>query len=155
MALYATGGTADHLRAHAIEAHEIATLTGHPAMLDGRVKALHPAVFAGLLAREGDDRELAGHGYSPIDFLIASIAPAAGTALADMDIGGPAMIRAAIKNAGRVVVATDPEDYAPIIAALGKGRIGAALRRRLAHRALERLIEADTALLRRVAGRAD
>jgi phosphoribosylaminoimidazolecarboxamide formyltransferase/IMP cyclohydrolase len=157
VALYATGGTAEHLRAHAIEAHDIAALTGHPTMLGGRVKALHPAVFAGLLARAGDDGELAAHGYAPIAFLIAGIAPVvtAGSVFADMDIGGPAMIRAAIKNAGRVVVATDPDAYAPIIAALGEGEVGPALRRHLAWRALERLIDADTALLRRVAERVD
>lgn len=126
IALYATGGTADHLRGHGIEAHDIAALTGHPTMLDGRVKALHPSVFAGLLAREGDDGELAAHGFAPIAFLIAGIAPVAaeGTDLADMDIGGPAMIRAAIKNEARVVLATDPDDYDAIIEALGGGGVG-------------------------------
>jgi phosphoribosylaminoimidazolecarboxamide formyltransferase/IMP cyclohydrolase len=153
--LYATGGTGDHLRGHGIDTRDIAALTGHPTMLNGRVKALHPAVFAGLLSREGDEAELWAQGYCPIGFLIAGIAPVAaeGTDLADMDIGGPAMIRAAIKNEARVVLATAPDDYEPILAALGDGGgVGPALRRRLAQRALERLIDHDAALLRRIDG---
>jgi phosphoribosylaminoimidazolecarboxamide formyltransferase/IMP cyclohydrolase len=128
---------------------DIAALTGHAPLLGGKVKALHPAVFAGLLAGEGEEAELAAHGFPRIDHLVAGIAPLADGAadLSAMDIGGPAMIRAAVK-AGRVTVATDPDDYAAIVDELdARGAVSADLRRSLALRALRRLIDYDAQAL--------
>ena len=143
------------LRDHAIAAADISDLTGQAPMLGGKVKALHPAVFAGLLALEDDARELAAYGYPAIAFLIAGLAPVTyGPAnLANMDIGGPAMIRAAIKTHERVVLATDPADYDLIIAALREGKeIAPSLRLCLARRAIGRLLEYDASQLRCLEG---
>ena len=154
IALYSTGGTAAYLRGHGIATGDIADLTGTPAILSNRVKALHPAVFAGLMAREEDAAELATFGFGTIDYLIAGVTPlAAGSGdLAGMDIGGPAMIRAAVKTNERVVLGTHPDDYSPIIAALREGGVGLDLRRNLARRAMERLMEHDASVLSQLEG---
>jgi phosphoribosylaminoimidazolecarboxamide formyltransferase/IMP cyclohydrolase len=147
--LVSTGGTALHLRRHGFEVTDIAALTGHAPLLGGKVKALHPAVFAGLLAGDADEAELATHGFPRIDFLVGGIAPLGGEAadLSAMDIGGPAMIRAAVK-AGRVTVATDPVDYADVVGELRRCvAVSPALRRSLAIRALRRLIDYDAQAL--------
>ncbi|MBB5753136.1 bifunctional phosphoribosylaminoimidazolecarboxamide formyltransferase/IMP cyclohydrolase [Prosthecomicrobium pneumaticum] len=155
--LFATEGTAAHLRAAGLAVFDLADLTGMPPLLGGRVKALHPAVFAGLMAHEDETAALEAMGSRPIDYLIAGVTPLdAGDRLERMDIGGPAMIRAAVKTHRRVTVATEPEDYAPIIAALrAAGRVGNALRRELAARALARLAAADAAAARALAAQAD
>ncbi len=147
--LVSTGGTAQHLRRQGFEVTDVSALTGHGPLLGGKVKALHPAVFAGLLAGDGDAAELAAHGFLRIDHLVAGIAPLADGAagLSAMDIGGPAMIRAAVK-AGRVTVATDPEDYAAIVDEMdARGAVSAGLRHSLALRALRRLIDYDSQAL--------
>jgi phosphoribosylaminoimidazolecarboxamide formyltransferase / IMP cyclohydrolase len=128
--LVSTGGTAAALRAAGLMVTDVADLTGFPEMLDGRVKTLHPRVHGGLLAVRDDAAHvaaLADHAIAPIDLLVVNLYPfeatvAKGAAYADcienIDIGGPAMIRAAAKNHAFVTVLVDPEDYAPLLAEL-------------------------------------
>jgi phosphoribosylaminoimidazolecarboxamide formyltransferase / IMP cyclohydrolase len=124
--LISTGGTSGMLRAAGLEVRDVADVTGFPEMMGGRVKTLHPAVHGGLLALRDDDEHLvamAAHGIEPIDLLIVNLYPfeatvARGadidTCIENIDIGGPAMIRAAAKNHRFVAVMTDPEDYAAL-----------------------------------------
>ncbi len=126
--LISTGGTAAALRMAGLVVRDVAEVTGFPEMMEGRVKTLHPAVHGGLLALRDDDEHLlamAAHGIEPIDLLIVNLYPfeatvARGASYADcienIDIGGPAMIRAAAKNHRFVACVTDPEDYAPLLA---------------------------------------
>src|SRR6185437_16129104 len=124
---------------------EVAQVTGFPEMLDGRVKTLHPAVHGGLLARRDRPDHLAAlkdHGIGEIDLLVSNLYPFAATVasgagredcIENIDIGGPALIRAAAKNHEFVAVVTDPGDYLPVLAELAAhdGAIGDAMRRRL------------------------
>ncbi len=125
--LISTGGSAQSLRAAGLAVRDVADVTGFPEMMDGRVKTLHPNVHGGLLALRDDDEHLvamAAHGIEPIDLLISNLYPfeatvARGGSSADcienIDIGGPAMIRAAAKNHRFVTVVTDPEDYPALL----------------------------------------
>ncbi|NRA29846.1 MAG: bifunctional phosphoribosylaminoimidazolecarboxamide formyltransferase/IMP cyclohydrolase [Parvularculaceae bacterium] len=129
--LLSTGGTARALREAGLAVRDVSEVTGFPEIMDGRVKTLHPSVHGGLLGREGtDDQAMADHGISPIDLLVVNLYPfeesvrqgADEAGLVEtIDIGGPAMIRAAAKNFDRVCVITDPEDYEPLLAELQEG----------------------------------
>ncbi|RVT83291.1 bifunctional phosphoribosylaminoimidazolecarboxamide formyltransferase/IMP cyclohydrolase [Rhodobacteraceae bacterium CCMM004] len=120
--LISTGGTARALREAGLEVRDVADLTGFPEMMDGRVKTLHPMVHGGLLAlRDAHAEDMAAHGIAPIDLLVVNLYPfeetvASGAGRAacveNIDIGGPAMLRAAAKNHAHVAVITDVEDYA-------------------------------------------
>ena len=128
--LISTGGTAKSLRDAGLTVADVADLTGFPEMMDGRVKTLHPVVHGGLLALRDDDAHVASmeaHGIGPIDLLVVNLYPfeatvAGGadydTAIENIDIGGPAMIRAAAKNHRFVNVVVDVEDYASVLAEL-------------------------------------
>ena len=128
--LVSTGGTAAALRAAGLEVRDVSELTGFPEMLDGRVKTLHPAVHGGLLGLRdrGAHRDaMAAHGIGPIDLLVVNLYPFEATAalgaryddcIENIDIGGPAMLRAAAKNHAFVCALTDVEDYAPFLAEL-------------------------------------
>jgi len=149
VALISTGGTARTLAAAGLPVTEVATVTGFPEMLDGRVKTLHPAIHAGLLARRDRAEDLAAlaeRGIAPIDLVICNLYPfaqtvASGADAADciesIDIGGVALIRAAAKNHGAVTVVTDFGDYEPVLAEIAAqgGAVGAAMRRALARKA--------------------
>jgi phosphoribosylaminoimidazolecarboxamide formyltransferase/IMP cyclohydrolase len=141
--LISTGGTARALREAGLPVSDVSALTGFPEIMDGRVKTLHPAVHGGLLGRRGiDDGVMERHGIAPIDLLIVNLYPfeqvtaAPDCSLADaienIDIGGPAMLRAAAKNHEHVAVAVDPADYAEVLEALAHGGTSLGLRRRLA-----------------------
>jgi phosphoribosylaminoimidazolecarboxamide formyltransferase/IMP cyclohydrolase len=141
--LLSTGGTAHALREAGITVREVSDVTGFPEIMDGRVKTLHPKIHGGLLGRSGtDDAVMAEHGIAPIDLLVVNLYPFEATiakpdcgyedAVENIDIGGPAMLRAAAKNHDRVAVVVDPSDYAAVIDALLLGGTDAALRRRLA-----------------------
>jgi len=143
--LLSTGGTAKLLADAGLPVTEVAELTGFPEMLDGRVKTLHPRVHGGLLARRdlpAHMQALAEHGIQTIDLLVVNLYPfAQATARADctledaienIDIGGPAMLRAAAKNWTDVTVLIDPADYARVLAELGTGGVERATRFRLA-----------------------
>ncbi len=158
--LLSTGGTAEMLRGLGLAVRDVADLTGFPEMMDGRVKTLHPMVHGGLLAlRDNPDHAAAmsAHGIEPIDLLICNLYPfeetvAKGadyaTAVENIDIGGPAMIRAAAKNHAYVSVLTDPVDYAALIAELDaqEGQTRLYFRQTLAQRAYARTSAYDTAV---------
>src|SRR5437879_465489 len=143
--IISTGGSAQTLAAAGIPVTEVAEVTGVAEFLDGRVKTLHPAIHAGLLARRDRSAHLAAlaeRRIAPIDLLVCNLYPFAQTVVSgaspedcveNIDIGGVALIRAAAKNHGAVTVVTDPADYDRVLAELaaGDGAIGAETRRRL------------------------
>ena len=143
--LYATGSTLSAIVDAAVDAHPVTDLTGFPEMMDGRVKTLHPGVHAGLLARRDkpDHMEaLEEHGLKQIDLLCCNLYPFVETvarpgvtleeAVEQIDIGGPAMIRAAAKNSDSVVVVVRPERYTEVLNLLQEGGPDHATRRRFA-----------------------
>ena len=157
--LVSTGGTHRALREAGLAVMEVADLTRFPEMMDGRLKTLHPAVHGGLLAiRENPEHEAAmlAHAIKPIDLLVVNLYPfeatvAAGAgydaAIENIDIGGPAMIRAAAKNHGDVAVVVDPADYGQLAAALAAdGGTGLPLRKWLAQKAFARTAVYDAAI---------
>src|SRR5690606_3136492 len=126
--LMSTGGTARVLREAGVPVTDVATVTGFPEIMDGRVKTLHPKIHGGLLARSGiDDAALAEHGIAPIDVLAVNLYPfervasdpnrSMADAIENIDVGGPAMIRAAAKNHERLTVVVDPDDYPMVVEA--------------------------------------
>ncbi|HEX4892309.1 MAG TPA: bifunctional phosphoribosylaminoimidazolecarboxamide formyltransferase/IMP cyclohydrolase [Hyphomicrobiaceae bacterium] len=155
-----TGGTAAALQKAGIPVKDVSDHTGFPEMMDGRLKTLHPKVHGGLLAVRGNkehDEAAAAHGIAPIDLLVVNLYPfeatvAAGRSYADcvenIDIGGPAMIRAAAKNHAAVTVVVDPSDYSRVLAAINAndGGTTAALRRELAQKAYARTAAYDAAI---------
>jgi phosphoribosylaminoimidazolecarboxamide formyltransferase / IMP cyclohydrolase len=164
--LISTGGTASALRLAGLKVRDVAEVTGFPEMMDGRVKTLHPMVHGGLLALRDDDEHLvamAAHGIEPIDLLVVNLYPfeqtvARGASYDDcienIDIGGPAMIRAAAKNHRFVTVVTDPEDYAGLLdqmAAHG-GAVPYAFRQKMAQIAYGRTAAYDAAVSTWMAG---
>ncbi len=164
--LISTGGTSAALRMAGLEVTDVAEVTGFPEMMDGRVKTLHPMVHGGLLALRDDDEHLvamAAHGIRPIDLLVVNLYPfeatvARGASYAEcvenIDIGGPAMIRAAAKNHRFVAVVTDPEDYAALLAevAAQDGTTRLPFRQRMALNAYGRTAAYDAAVSGWMAG---
>jgi phosphoribosylaminoimidazolecarboxamide formyltransferase / IMP cyclohydrolase len=155
--IISTGGTAKTLRAARIPVIEVATITGFPEIMDGRVKTLHPHIHGGLLARRGvDEAVLIEHGIDMIDVLAVNLYPFEATAarpdctdaeaIENIDIGGPAMLRAASKNHERITVVVDPADYSTVLAALGESEVPASLRRDLAIKAFGHTARYDTAI---------
>ena len=146
--ILSTGGTAQLLAKEGIAVTEVSAHTGFPEMLDGRVKTLHPKIHGGLLAHRDDPahmKALQGAGIPPIDLLVANLYPFQATvadpdcrfedAVENIDIGGPAMLRAAAKNHARVAVVVDPADYAGLAASIAQGGTDAAQRRAFAAKA--------------------
>ena len=164
--LVSTGGTSKALAAAGLPVRDVSDLTGFPEMMDGRVKTLHPAVHGGLLAvRSNPEHQAAmlAHGIAPIDLLVVNLYPFEATAAAgrsyddcveNIDIGGPAMIRAAAKNHADVAVVVDGADYAAVLADLDahRGSVTATLRRRLAQKAYARTAAYDAAISNWLAG---
>jgi phosphoribosylaminoimidazolecarboxamide formyltransferase / IMP cyclohydrolase len=160
IALISTGGSAGTLAAAGLPVTEVAAVTGFPEMLDGRVKTLHPAIHAGLLARRDrpdDLAALAERGIAPIDLVVSNLYPFAQTVasgagaaecLENIDIGGVALIRAAAKNHDAVTVVTDPGDYDRVLAEIAaqEGAVGAAMRRMLARKAYALTAAYDAAI---------
>lgn len=158
--LISTGGTARALLAAGLPVTGVAELTGHSEMLEGRVKTLHPAVHAGLLARLGqasDSKELRQAGYEQIDLVAVNLYPfreavvrdgaTEADALENIDIGGPTLIRAAAKNHPRVWPVVRPEDYGAVVEALdGDAERQSELRRTLATRAFAHTAAYDAAI---------
>lgn len=155
--ILSTGGTAKLLAEHGVAVREVSSYTGFPEIMDGRVKTLHPRIHGGLLGRRGtDDAAMALHGIAPIDLLVVNLYPFAETvarpdcryreAVEHIDIGGPAMLRAAAKNHEFVAVAVDPGDYAVLVRELEEheGATGLALRSRLAAKAFAHTARYDT-----------
>jgi phosphoribosylaminoimidazolecarboxamide formyltransferase / IMP cyclohydrolase len=157
--LLSTGGTAAALRSAGLPVTDVADVTGHPEMLDGRVKTLHPAVHGPLLARyerPEDVAALEGQGYAPIHLVAVNLYPfretvaaggvAVGDAMAKVDIGGPTMIRAAAKNHRHLWVVVDPSDYPTVLAALDVKGDHAGLRRGLAAKVFRHMSGYDAAV---------
>jgi phosphoribosylaminoimidazolecarboxamide formyltransferase/IMP cyclohydrolase len=158
--IVSTGGTAKLLREAGVAVTEVVEITGMPEMMDGRVKTLHPKIHGGLLAVRGDEvheRALAEHAIPAIDLLAVNLYPfeqtvASGadfaTSIENIDIGGPALIRAAAKNHASVTVVVDPADYAKVLAEMTAhgGATTLALRKSLAARAYARTAEYDAAI---------
>jgi phosphoribosylaminoimidazolecarboxamide formyltransferase / IMP cyclohydrolase len=143
--LYATGSTLNAIVDAAVDAHPVTDLTGFPEMMDGRIKTLHPGVHAGLLARRDRPEHMEAlrrHELKEIDLLCCNLYPFVETvttpgvtfddAVEQIDIGGPAMIRAAAKNSDSVVVVVRPERYAEILNVLHAGGPDKEMKRRLA-----------------------
>jgi phosphoribosylaminoimidazolecarboxamide formyltransferase/IMP cyclohydrolase len=158
--LVSTGGTRKALAEAGLAVRDVSDLTGFPEMMDGRVKTLHPAVHGGLLAvRSNPEHQAAmlAHGIGPIDLLVVNLYPFEATVAAgkpyddcveNIDIGGPAMIRAAAKNHGDVAVVVDGADYGSVLADLDsyQGSVTLTLRRRLAQKAYARTAAYDAAI---------
>jgi phosphoribosylaminoimidazolecarboxamide formyltransferase/IMP cyclohydrolase len=154
--ILSTGGTASLLEQNGITVKQVSAHTGFPEIMDGRVKTLHPKIHGGLLGRAGvDESVMQTHGIEPIDMLVVNLYPFAQTiakpdctledAIENIDIGGPAMVRAAAKNHERVTVIVDPKDYARVqdeIAA--HGGVTLETRRRLAAKAYAHTAQYDT-----------
>jgi phosphoribosylaminoimidazolecarboxamide formyltransferase/IMP cyclohydrolase len=158
--LVSTGGTAKVLKDTGLKVVDVAELTGFPEMMDGRVKSLHPKVHAGLLAVRGNNEHAASmerHGIKPIDLLVVNLYPFEATVakgasfydcIENIDIGGPAMIRAAAKNHADVTVVVEPSDYDKVLAelTLHNGMTTLDLRQKLAAKAYARTAAYDAAI---------
>ncbi len=155
--LLSTGGTHRVLHQAGIPVREVADVTGFPEIMDGRVKTLHPKIHGGILGRRGiDDAVMAEHGIAAIDLVVVNLYPFEQTiakpdvafddAIENIDIGGPAMLRAAAKNHAHVAVVVDPADYSSVLAALDNNALDAALRRRLATKAFAHSSRYDAAV---------
>ena len=161
--LLSTGGTAKTLLKNGIAVEEISDYTGFPELLDGRVKSIHPKVHAGVLFRRGepdDEESIRVHGILPIDLVAVNLYPFERAAketpenhagiMENIDIGGPALIRAAAKNYASVAVVVDASDYGSILEELKthEGMISSETRLRLAEKAFRRTAEYDAAIHR-------
>ena len=155
--ILSTGGTAKLLADNGVPAREVSSYTGFPEIMGGRVKTLHPKIHGGLLGRRGvDEAVMALHGIEPIDLLVVNLYPFAETvarpgcsypeAVENIDIGGPAMLRAAAKNHEAVAVVVDPTDYQTVLAELEahEGGTTLATRSRLAAKAFAHTARYDT-----------
>jgi phosphoribosylaminoimidazolecarboxamide formyltransferase / IMP cyclohydrolase len=156
--IVSTGSTAATIAAAGIPVTEVASLTGFPESLDGRVKTLHPAVHAGLLADlrlESHEQQLADLGIAPFELVVVNLYPfvetvATGadtpTVVENVDIGGPAMVRASAKNHANVAIVVSPAAYAEVVDAVRSGGTDLALRQRLASAAFQHTAAYDTAV---------
>ena len=152
-----TGGTCKQLREAGLEVIEVSEKTGFPEIMDGRVKTLHPVIHGGLLGRRGTDESvMEEHGIEPIDLLVVNLYPFEQTiaredatideAIENIDIGGPAMIRAASKNHDGVAVIVEPADYESVLDDLRNNALTLESRRRLAAKAYAHTASYDTAI---------
>ncbi len=157
--IVSTGGTAATLRKAGLPVTPVDQVTGFPEILDGRIKTLHPAIHAGLLARpqiEGHRRELETHGIRTFDLVAVNLYPFQATiahpsatledAIENIDIGGPSMLRSAAKNFENVVPVVDPTDYRSVLDMLRRGAIDSDCRRSLAAKVFGHTAEYDTAV---------
>jgi len=157
--ILSTGGTARLLSENGIPVIEVGDYTGFPEMMDGRVKTLHPKVHGGILGRRGtDEGVMAEHGIPPIDMIVVNLYPFEATvanpdcdlptAIENIDIGGPTMLRAAAKNHAAVTVVTDAADYGRILEEMGSngGAVSDATRFDLAVKTFEHTARYDGAI---------
>lgn len=157
--LYSTGGTKKSLDEAGLKVASVSELTNFPEILDGRVKTLHPAVHGGILARRdlpSHLEQIAANKISPIDLIVVNLYPFLQTisregvtleeALENIDIGGPAMIRAAAKNFPQVLVVVDPSDYKTVLDLLRRGQVNMEERRRLAAKGFQHVAYYDNVI---------
>lgn len=164
--ILSTGGTFRLLRDNQIAVTEVSDYTGFPEMMDGRVKTLHPRIHGGILGRRGtDDQVMADHGIGPIDMVVVNLYPFEetvarpdcdlATAIENIDIGGPAMVRAAAKNHANVAIVVNSTDYSQVLAELDSldGKLSHATRFDLAVKAFEHTAAYDGAIANYLGGR--
>ncbi|MEV0811129.1 bifunctional phosphoribosylaminoimidazolecarboxamide formyltransferase/IMP cyclohydrolase [Micromonospora sp. NPDC050200] len=156
--IVSTGSTASTISGAGVPVTPVEQVTGFPEILDGRVKTLHPKIHGGLLAdlrKDSHAAQLDEHGIAGIDLLVSNLYPFQATVASgasqdecveQIDIGGPAMVRAAAKNHASVAVVTDPAAYSALLAALAEGGFTLAQRRALAARAFADIAEYDLAV---------
>ena len=162
--IVSTGGTAAALKDAGVSVRDVSEITGYPELFGGRVKTLHPAVHGGILYRRGlaaDEDERHRHGIVSIEMVVVNLYPFEATAgrapdaeaIEQIDIGGPALIRAAAKNHAHVLVVVSPDQYPDVLQALdrGRGAIPATMGRAFARRAFERTSAYDAAIARYLA----
>jgi phosphoribosylaminoimidazolecarboxamide formyltransferase/IMP cyclohydrolase len=155
--ILSTGGTAKALRDAGVAVTDVATYTGSPEILDGRVKTLHPKIHGGLLGRRSVPAhvsQMQQHGIDPIDVVVVNLYPFEATiskpdcpfeeAIENIDIGGPSMLRSAAKNHDDVVVVVDPADYRRVLEALQAGKVDRTLRRELALKVFQHTARYDS-----------
>ncbi|KAI2635295.1 AICARFT/IMPCHase bienzyme [Xylaria nigripes] len=154
--ILASGGTARMIRESGFPVEDISAITKAPEMLSGRVKTLHPAVHAGILARnlESDEKDLAQQSIDKVDYVICNLYPFKDTiakpnvtvpeAVEEIDIGGVTLIRAAAKNHARVTILSDPQDYPSFLKELEQGEIKEASRNKYALKAFEHTADYDS-----------
>lgn len=157
--ILSTGGTAKSMREGGVAVVEVSDYTGFPEMMDGRVKTLHPRIHGGLLCRRSNPKDMedcAKQGIGMIDMLVVNLYPFEATiakpnvsfdeAIENIDVGGPAMLRAASKNFQDVVVVTDPADYAVVLAEMkaSGGSVSRATKLRLAQKVFAHTGRYDT-----------
>jgi len=164
--ILSTGGTAKMLRGAGITVRSVSDATGHPEILEGRVKTLHPAIHGGLLARRDrtDDMDaLETLGYVPVDLVAVNLYPfheaaaagvAIGEAMEQVDIGGPTMLRAAAKNHASVLAVVDPDDYPRVLDSLRRNAVDAAMRVALARKVFDHTATYDAAIVSYLDGQA-
>src|SRR5689334_16148971 len=158
--IVSTGSTASTIEKSGVPVTKVEQLTGFPETLDGRVKTLHPSVHAGLLAdltQPSHVEQLQQLGIAPFDLLVSNLYPFTQTVASrasveecveQIDIGGPAMVRAAAKNHASVAVVTSPDQYPLVVRALADGGFTLAARRAFAARAFADIAEYDVAVAR-------
>ncbi|MGH2407214.1 MAG: bifunctional phosphoribosylaminoimidazolecarboxamide formyltransferase/IMP cyclohydrolase [Candidatus Limnocylindrales bacterium] len=165
--IVSSGGTAAHLREAGVAVTDVATVTGFPELLDGRIKTLHPRIHAGILAdrrRASHRRQLIEAGIEPFELVVVNLYPFVAAAaregittdalIEEVDIGGPALLRAAAKNHASVAVVSDPADYAMVLAELQAGAgISQRTREALAVAAFEHTAAYDARIARELSGR--
>ena len=155
--LLSTGGTARALRDAGLAVTDVSAHTGFPEIMGGRIKTLHPVIHGGILGRRDQDAAVMDeHGIAPIDLVVVNLYPfreavarpdvARGDAVENIDIGGPAMLRAAAKNHAWVGVVTDPGDYDEVVAEIEGGGLSESTRRRLARAAFAHTAGYDRAI---------
>lgn len=156
--LLASGGTARMIRDAGFPVEDVSAITHAPEMLSGRVKTLHPAVHAGILARniESDEKDLASQGIEKVDYVVCNLYPfkqtvskvnvTVGEAVEEIDIGGVTLLRAAAKNHARVTILSDPSDYHLFLEELEKGSVSADLRNKMALKAFEHTADYDACI---------
>ncbi|RBP53647.1 bifunctional phosphoribosylaminoimidazolecarboxamide formyltransferase/IMP cyclohydrolase [Arenicella xantha] len=155
--ILSTGGTAKLLANEGIAVTEVSDYTGFPEMMDGRVKTLHPKVHGGILGRRGtDDAVMSEHGIAPIDMVVVNLYPFQATiadpncdlptAIENIDIGGPTMVRSAAKNHKDVAIVVDAQDYSGLIEEIQQGGLRYATRFALATKAFEHTAQYDGAI---------
>jgi phosphoribosylaminoimidazolecarboxamide formyltransferase/IMP cyclohydrolase len=168
--IISTGGTLKALSQAGVKAVQVSEITSMPEILDGRVKTLHPAVFGGILARRNhaaDMDTLGSFGMEPIDIVVGNLSPFAQAVanpkatgeeiIENIDIGGPALLRAAAKNYHDVYVVVDPADYAQVLDAASSPRQAdfLPLRRRLAAKVFEHTTKYDALIHAYLSGQSE
>ncbi|GAM85207.1 hypothetical protein ANO11243_032110 [Dothideomycetidae sp. 11243] len=156
--LLASGGTAKMIREANFPVEDVSAITNAPEMLAGRVKTLHPAVHAGILARDlaSDEKDLADQNINKVDYVVCNLYPFKDTiakvgvtipeAVEEIDIGGVTLIRAAAKNHLRVTILSDPSDYHDFLSELDKGDVSEKSRQMYALKAFEHTADYDNAI---------